>query len=91
MSHIEIVGTIKEGKDTYEISKQQVEDVFKNVLKLDLDLSSTQLPDIDTYMKLKGFKFDKTALIGKGNKATVIYKNSDLNETVQIIKPINKR
>ncbi len=53
-------------------------------------MTPEQLPDLDTYLKLAGFKFVKSALIGKGNKATLVYRNDELDTTIQIIKPMDR-
>lgn len=56
----------------------------------DLEEQPTQLPDIDTYLKLKNFLFVKSALIGSGNKATLVYRNDDEDTTIQIIRPADR-
>lgn len=77
----------KKFKDRSELIRTAVRDLIK---KDKLMSSAPEGLDIDTYLKITGFVFDKAALIGNGNKATIIYKNSETDTTVQVIKNCNR-
>jgi len=82
---------LKEGKyaNKTQLITEAIKEFLNNETKEARKEKEKDLPDLDTFLKLKNFRFVKSALIGSGNKAT-IYKNQETDETIQVIKNVDR-